>query len=330
MTCATSPSPMTPTRSLVTMCLSTGGAAAAQRVLDGWGSPRGIAAGGSVAGGEGGVERGLRGLDLGEPADEPERVGGADGAVHPGVLPLDADRAGVADGVEHPEDRLPWDVAVTGGDEVPTAPRVRPGQVRAQPAVAAVELLHRLLAVHVVDPVAEVPEEADRVEVLPDEVAGVEVQPEGRPVPDRGHRGDGRPAVVRDLARGDLVREADPDLVEDVEDGIPAPDEVLVAALDHRGRTRREHGHRVPDRGAGEADDRVHAEGRRGPRRGLDLLGGALAHALGLAVAPHPARQDRAVPLVDREITDRLTGEVAGDRVHREPVLGQDLAPLLD
>src|SRR3954449_6795708 len=209
MTCATSPSPMTPTRSLVTMCLSTGGAAAAQRVLDGLGSPRGIAAGGSVAGGEGGVERGLRGLDLGEPADEPERVGGADGAVHPGVLPLDADRAGVVDGVEHPEDRLPWAVAVTGGDEVPTAPRVRPRQVRAQPAVAAVELLHRLLAVHVVDPVLEVPQEADRVEVLPDEVARVEVQPECLAVTDRLQRALRRPVVVGDLAGVHLVGEAD-------------------------------------------------------------------------------------------------------------------------
>jgi len=33
----------------------------------------------------------------------------------------------------------------------------------------------RLLAVHVVDALEEVPQEADRIEVLPDEVARVEV-----------------------------------------------------------------------------------------------------------------------------------------------------------
>ena len=102
---------------------------------------------------------------------------GADEPVHAGVLPLDRDRAVVADGVEHPEARLPRHVAVAGGDEVPAAARVGPRQVRAQPAVAAVaDLALRVLAVDVVDPVLEVPQEADRVEVLPDEVAGVPVQ----------------------------------------------------------------------------------------------------------------------------------------------------------
>ena len=107
----------------------------------------------------------------------------------PGVLPLDRDRAGVADGVEHPEAGLPRHVAVPGGDEVPAAARVGPGQVRAEPAVAAVaDLLLRVLAVDVVDPVLEVPQEADRVEVLPDEVARVPVQAERRPVADRLQR----------------------------------------------------------------------------------------------------------------------------------------------
>ena len=77
----------------------------------------------------------------------------------------------------------------------------------------------------------------------------------------------GRPVVVGDLAGVDLVREADADLVEDVEDRVPAVGEVLVARLDHRGGHRREHRHRVPDRRAGEADHRVDAEQRPRPAR---------------------------------------------------------------
>src|SRR5215218_9078364 len=188
MTCATSPRPMMPTRSLVTMCLS--GSEVPTQVHGAARSGRGSsgkepaeparrtcgAARGSSVGGERGVEGRRGGLDLGEAADEPERVGCPDAAVHAGVLPLDADRAGVADGVEHAEDRFPRNVAVAGGDEVPAAPRIGPRQVRRQPAVTPVELLDRFLAVHVVDPVLEIPEESDRVEVLPDEMARVEIE----------------------------------------------------------------------------------------------------------------------------------------------------------
>ncbi len=103
-------------------------------------------------------------------------------AVHAGVLPLHGDRPVVSDRTQHPEDVLPGDVTVPGGDEVPATPRVTPGQMGAQPPVASVQTLAGLLAVDVVDPVPEVVEEADRVEVLPDEVAGVEVEPKaGRP-----------------------------------------------------------------------------------------------------------------------------------------------------
>src|SRR5690349_23420854 len=83
------------------------------------------------------VEGGV-GLVEGQPADELEGLGGADEAVHAGVLPLDADRTVVADGVEHPEGRLPRDVAMAGRDEVPAAPRVGPREVGAEAAVAAV------------------------------------------------------------------------------------------------------------------------------------------------------------------------------------------------
>src|SRR5919112_6563077 len=115
-----------------------------------FGKPAPPPAGASAGRRERRVERGRGGLDLRQPADEREGVRGADRSVHPGVLPLDADRAVVADRVEHPEDRLPRDVTVPRRHEVPAAPGIGPRQVRGEPAVAAVELLHRLLAVDVV------------------------------------------------------------------------------------------------------------------------------------------------------------------------------------
>lgn len=128
----------------------------------------------------------------------------------PAVLPLHGDRALVTDGPQHPEDVLPGHVTVPRRDEVPAAPRVAPRQVGAEAPVAPVEALAGLLAVHVVDPVPEVVQEPDGVEVLPDEVARVEVQPERGPVAD-GLQGAVRgPVVVRDLARVHLVGEAHP------------------------------------------------------------------------------------------------------------------------
>src|SRR5689334_2263569 len=181
--------------------------------------PGGTRAAGSVlAGAEGRVERRLRLVEV-EGTDELERTRSAEEAVHAGVLPLDGDRPVVADGVEGAEAVLPRYVAVAGRDEVPPAPRVAPRQVRRQTAVAAVaDPLAGVLAVDVVDPVLEVPDEAGRVEVLPHHVAGVPVEAERLPVADRVERRDGAPVVVRDLARVHLVGEPDPHLVEDVED----------------------------------------------------------------------------------------------------------------
>ena len=88
-----------------------------------------------LLGGEGGVERGRRRGDGVHPPDELQSLGGAGEAVHAGVLPLDRDRAGIAEVVEHPEDVLPSGVAVAGGDEVPAraAGRPRAGGRRARP-----------------------------------------------------------------------------------------------------------------------------------------------------------------------------------------------------
>jgi hypothetical protein len=220
---------------------------------------------------------------------------------------------------------------MTGGDEVPAAPRVGPGQVRAHPAVAAVaDLALRVLAVHVVDPVAEVEQEPDRVQVLPDEVARVPVQPERLPVPDGLHRRDRRPVVVGDLAGVHLVREPHPDLVEHVQDRVPPVGEVAVAGVDHLLGHRREHRHGLPDARPGEPDDGVHTQLRRGPRGHLHRVGGTLPHALGLPVSPHPRGQDALVAGVDRVVADGLAGEVVGDREDPQAVLLQDVVAAPD
>src|SRR5690606_18619419 len=83
-----------------------------------------------------GVEAGLGQLPQ-QRADVPDRLGGAVQAVHAGVLPLDRDRAVVADRGQRAERVLPRDVAVAGRHEVPAAARVAPGQVRAEDARAA-------------------------------------------------------------------------------------------------------------------------------------------------------------------------------------------------
>ena len=111
----------------------------------------------------------------------------------------------------------------------------------------------------------------------------------------------------------DLQGELDLDLVEHVQDRVPAIGEVLVAGLDHCRRHGRESGQQVPDLGAGEAVDHLHAELGRGAGRVLDLLGGALAHAFRLAVAPDARGQDALVPLVNRVIAHALADQMGAD-----------------
>ena len=181
-----------------------------------------------------------------------------------------------------------------------------------------------------VDPVLEVPQESDRVEVLPHEVTGVEVQSESRPVADGLQRPLRGPVVVGDLAGVHLVREAHSFLIEHVQDRIPSVREVLVAALDHLGRDRREHGHCVPDRRSGEADNGgdSHLGGSSGGV--LHLFCSTLPHTLSLTVAPQPLGQDPLVPLIDGVVADRLTDKMIRQSPRLQVVRGQDLLPLLD
>jgi len=127
-----------------------------------------------------------------------------------------------------------------------------------------------------------------------------------------------------------LVRESHADLVVDVEDRVPTIGEVLVAGVDHLLRSRREHRHELPDRRSGEPDHGLHAELRGQPRGQLHFLGGTLAHALRVAVAPHLCRQDVAVALIDRVVADRLALQVVRDRPDLEAVLLEQCELALD
>ena len=191
---------------------------------------------------------------------------------------------------------------------------------------AAVEHDLRVLDVHVVDAVGELAGERRRIEELRDEVARVEVDAEALAAVDRGQRLARGHEVVGDLRRVDLQREAHALGVEDVDDRPPALGEVLVAALHLRPVVGRERVQLVPDRRAGEAGDDRHAERRRGARGVLHALGGARAHALGIAVAPHLGRQDALVARVDR-VAHRLADEVVADRPAPQAVALQQLAP---
>ncbi len=104
----------------------------------------------------------------------------------------------------------------------------------------AVERPGRVLDVHVIDPIRESPDELDRVDHLPEQVAGVEVEPEFRPVVDRLQGSLGRVDIKGDLGRMNLERELDAAFLEDVEDRVPAVGEQLEALVDGGIRHRRE------------------------------------------------------------------------------------------
>ena len=81
----------------------------------------------------------------------------------------------------------------------------------------------------------------------------------------------------------------------------------------------------MPDRRAGEARDDLDAELRGRPGGVLHPLGGAAAHTLGLAVAPHLGRQDALVARVDR-VAHRLAHEVRAQGPAAQPVALEELA----
>ena len=163
--------------------------------------------------------------------------------------------------------------------------------MRREPAVPPVSRsLARVLAVDVIDPLAEVIEKPDWVHVLPHHMAGVPVEAERVTVFDRLEGGDSRPVIVGNLSGMDLIGEPHATLVEDVENGVPPRGEVGLAGSDHLIGHRREHGDVLPDGGAGETYHRGDSElGCRscGP---FHLFGGAGSDPFGMSISPYPVR----------------------------------------
>src|SRR5215216_403856 len=246
--------------------------------------------------------------------------------IHPSVFPFDGDRPGVTNVVEHAENVFPTRVAMASRNEVPPASRVRPLQMRSERAVAAV--VHPdlgVLAVHVVDHIAEIPQEADIVQALPDHVGGIEVETEAWPMINGLQRGNRGPVVVRDLAGMYLVGEADPYFIENVDDRVPPVGEVGVARLDDLVLDGRKHRRVMPNRRSGEPDDGVDAKRSGGACRGPQLFGGTLPYTLRVTITPDPWVDHVLVAIVDDRFAHRLTIEVVRDRPTAEPMFLQNV-----
>src|SRR5690606_18612904 len=105
-------------------------------------------------------------------------LAGAMFAVHADVFPFDRERAVVADLVKRADDLLEIDAAATWRAEVPAAARVAEVEVAGQDAGAAVERDDRVLDVDVIDAIRKLADELDRINSLPQQMTGVEVEAE--------------------------------------------------------------------------------------------------------------------------------------------------------
>jgi len=126
----------------------------------------------------------------------------------------------------------------------------------------------------------------------------------------------------------DFQGELDPFCLEDIQDGEPAGGEVPVAGVNVGLAGRWEEIELAPHAGAGEAVDDLDAEEPGGARCVLHLLGAALPHPLGVAVAPQARGQDALMALINRVIGHTLAYQVAADGKTLQVVLLQQ-RPLL-
>src|SRR5690606_17092524 len=109
-------------------------------------------------------------------ADKVGRLARTKFTLHTAVLPFDRERPGVADLVERPRDLFEVHAATPGRAEVPAAPRITEIQVTGQDARLAVERRDGVLDVHVVNPIRERANEFHRINTLPVQMAGVEIE----------------------------------------------------------------------------------------------------------------------------------------------------------
>ena len=110
------------------------------------------------------------------------------------------------------------------------------------------------------------------LDALPEEVTGIEVEPERRVKVDRFQRPLRRHDVVGDLSRVDFQGKLHALFLKDIKDRRPPRGKVRVPGVDVPLPCRREEVEIAPDRAAGEAIDHTHAQLRSGPRSRLHLF----------------------------------------------------------
>ena len=226
--------------------------------------------------------------------------------------------------------------------EIPGAAGVAEAHVSAKGPDGAVAMAPpHVLHVDVVDPVAERADELHVVDALVAEMGRIVIEAEALVALDGGDGALGRGDVEGDLGRVNFEAEVHVGLVEGVEDRAEALAEVGETGVPVGLRSRREGVDRVPDAGPGEAVDdgregvaalaaglRVE-EGAGGLGGEGEFLRGALAHALGIAVAPDVGRENGLVALVDA-VADGLADEVVGNRVAGEAVVLEERPFVVD
>ena len=115
-----------------------------------------------------------------------------------------------------------------------------------------------------------------------------------------------------------------------VQDGFPARGEFLITGVDHLVGCGRKAVDQMPYRAAGEAVDNIDAKCLGGAARIDHLLGAALAHAVGVAIAPQAVWQDGAVAFINGRVCHTLTDQVIADREVLQAVLRQQVFARLD
>jgi len=255
------------------------------------------------------AERGVEGLIArreDQSAEEPASLLGPVLPVHMDVFPFDRQHTPVADAEHGAPDFLEVDAATPEAPEVPGAVPVAEGAVAAEPTRASrgrgdPDVLH----VRMDDPLPGLVDEADVVDVLPSEVAGIIVETEVRVVADRLEHQLHAEGVHRHLGGMDLHREPHAQLPEVVEDRRPHLAEELVRLL-HRPLRVREGVDIRPRARASEAGNNVqpHVLGRL--RRQLHPFRGPPVQVGRSAIAPDVVRDD-VVKSLSRQAADRLT-----------------------
>ncbi len=248
--------------------------------------------------------------------------------LHPGVFPFDRQRAVVVDFIESSNDRLEIDLTSTGAAEVPTAARIAKVEMTGQNSAAAIERCRGVLNVNVINAIRKLPNELDRIDHLPVQVAGVKVEAELLAIVDRVKGHPSCMDVEGDLGRVHFQGELDSALPVNVENRIPTIGKQLEPIVDHLLRNGRERVVEVPDARSRKPVDDVDAKSLGGASRVLHFLDGAIIDTSGIAVAPHVRGQDNLVALID-EIENRLAGQVVADRIALQIVPFKQLPMLL-